>query len=428
MRALLAGLARDGAPGIDECVEKLGERLELLRDFKTTPQDPGWHAEGDVHIHTGMVLEELYKLLESRANHLQSLQNGQIRQALVLGALLHDIAKPLVTRKREVNGIERVVAPRHEARGRAYLAFRLMELELPYPVVRLVMDLVGEHHRPKLLVVRDSKPGDYLRLARQVEPEYIYWLELADMLGRESQDHARGVENIELFGEFAREYGVWNFAERYNKIADYFRNELADFPPDTRDLVFGNCLRNMESGLITTPEEELARSYTYRESFPRLVLFCGPGGAGKSSFAAECFPEYQLISLDNIRQEISGDRRIQKDNARVVRMARDRLKECLRRKESVVWDSTGLRHEFREMTLNDGQAYGALTTLVVFALPRQEFFRRNGLRKNATRLSDEVLHKHIDTIQWPTDLEAHRTIYVGPEGRILERRGFLENY
>jgi len=120
----LKSLSVSATPDIDECVEVLGKNVEWLWQFKTTEQDPEWHAEGDVHIHTGMVLDELYLLLEKEAKHIQ----GWRRQALILGVLFHDIAKPVRTKRAEIQGIERVIAPQHEEYGRSYLAFKLILL------------------------------------------------------------------------------------------------------------------------------------------------------------------------------------------------------------------------------------------------------------------------------------------------------------
>ena len=57
-------------PTIDEFVLALGDRLNLLQEYKSTLQDSEWHAEGDVYIHTGMVLDETYQILATEATHL----------------------------------------------------------------------------------------------------------------------------------------------------------------------------------------------------------------------------------------------------------------------------------------------------------------------------------------------------------------------
>ncbi|MFT4531888.1 MAG: hypothetical protein ACI81F_002714, partial [Thalassolituus oleivorans] len=102
----LDALKYSATPTIDECVSVLRTVIPYLDLLKSTEQDPQWHAEGDVHIHTGMVLDELYTLLQREASHIE----GERRQALILGALLHDIAKPVCTRRREIMEIERVVS------------------------------------------------------------------------------------------------------------------------------------------------------------------------------------------------------------------------------------------------------------------------------------------------------------------------------
>ncbi len=78
MNQWLQQLCHSATPSIDECVQQLGSVIPWLNDLKKTPQDPGWHAEGDVHIHTGMVLNQLYQLLANEAAYL----NGQQRRIL----------------------------------------------------------------------------------------------------------------------------------------------------------------------------------------------------------------------------------------------------------------------------------------------------------------------------------------------------------
>lgn len=45
-----------------------------------SPQDTEWHAEHNVHIHMGRVLNELYQLLKTEAQHIQ----GKAMALLVL--------------------------------------------------------------------------------------------------------------------------------------------------------------------------------------------------------------------------------------------------------------------------------------------------------------------------------------------------------
>ena len=56
--------------------DKLAENFDWVRAMKDCPQDPVFHAEGDVFIHTRMVLEELFKLRDyQKLNQVQYLDD-----------------------------------------------------------------------------------------------------------------------------------------------------------------------------------------------------------------------------------------------------------------------------------------------------------------------------------------------------------------
>src|SRR5689334_4252169 len=63
-----------------------------IRDMQGTMQEPQWHAEGDVHIHTRMVAEAMAG--EKRWRALNELD----RHITFAAALLHDVAKPACTK------------------------------------------------------------------------------------------------------------------------------------------------------------------------------------------------------------------------------------------------------------------------------------------------------------------------------------------
>jgi predicted kinase len=415
LQEVLAG----ATPNIDEFVLQLGDRISLLREYKSTPQDSEWHAEGDVHIHVGMVLDETYKILEREAQHLTK----ERRLSLILGALLHDIAKPLTTKEQEIQNIVRIVAPRHASKGRSYLAPKLMGLELPYIVVEEILGLVGYHHDPKQLVTQDKIAGNYKRLARLVDPELLYWLELADIRGRECKDKQQQLDYVEMYGLFAKEYQAWHrFGEEYRAWQDYFNRELVDWDSNTRDLIYGNAIANREAGNIFSPEEEIARSYAYRDSYPQVVVTFGISGSGKSTWIAENFPDYNIISLDNLRTKITGDRANQVENNTVLKIAKEQLKNHLRDHHKIVWDATGLKRDFRQQVISVSRNYGALITLVIFHCEEEIYFERN--RKRRYSLPEEVLNKQLRSMEFPEFDEAHRVLIINSQGKTLARYGY----
>jgi hypothetical protein len=323
-------------PSIDECVDVLGDRFALLKEYQSTPQDRQWHAEGNVYIHTEMVLNETYKILQTEATYLEP----ERRLSLILGALFHDIYKPVTTKEQEIERKMRIVAPRHASKGRSYLAPKLMGLGLPYSVVKATLSLVGYHHEPKQLVTKNQPAGEYRRIARLSDLELLYWLELADIRGRECRDREQQLEIVEMYGLYAQKYRAWKDFDEYQSWRAYFNRELADWTQDTRDLVFAQAIARYETGKIFNPESELARSYSYRDAFPQVVITFGVSGSGKSTWIKQNLSDHTVISLDALRTKIANSRSDQSQNSKVVQVAKEQLKTLLRSQSKIVWDAT----------------------------------------------------------------------------------------
>ncbi|WP_020559444.1 ATP-binding protein [Thiofilum flexile] len=410
----LARLALDATPDIDECVAQMGAELPLLLRFKDTPQDNEWHAEGNVHIHTGMVLEELYQLLQTEAQHIQ----GAERQALILGACLHDIAKPVCTKNYEKDGRIRIGSSGHEDKGRSYLAVRMMQWSLPFAVIWNVLNLVGEHQMIHRLVLRESNRAAFLKLAHQVKLPLLYWLARADMQGRICNDHEMNALILEEFRSLCQSYGVW---DRFDPL-QAIRPELAQLSESAQSYVQAYAVTELESGKITQAEEALSTTYTHREQHAHLVITCGMSGSGKSTWLQQHFPEYERISLDELREHWNGDRASQEHSGQIRQQAKENLKAALRAKCGVIWDATNIRKDFRSMVADLGRDYHALVTLVVFLLPETELRNNNRAREHV--VPEEVLDRQLDAYQLPTLDEAHQFWVVGAKGETLWQSGF----
>lgn len=99
---ILETIRRDGFS-----FEALAAGYPELLLLKQVPQNPAYHAEGDVYCHTGLVCEALLSLPEWRT------LNGVEQELLFLAAAFHDIGK--ITCTKYEDGIP--VSPKHTISG-----------------------------------------------------------------------------------------------------------------------------------------------------------------------------------------------------------------------------------------------------------------------------------------------------------------------
>ncbi len=156
-------------------VEQLFPELQALVGV---PQEPEWHPEGDVDVHTMMVVDEARKLIDELDHPRQV--------AVMLGALAHDLGKPPTTEF--IDG--KIRSRGHDEAGVAPTLSMLDTLGIftlgGYDVREQVVQLVRYHLKPGEYYKAKSPVGDgaFRRLARKVEPDLLYRVAKADSLGR----------------------------------------------------------------------------------------------------------------------------------------------------------------------------------------------------------------------------------------------------
>jgi tRNA nucleotidyltransferase (CCA-adding enzyme) len=140
------------------------------------PQQPEWHPEGDVDVHTLMVVDEARKLIDDLEFAKQV--------TVMLAALCHDFGKPATTKFFD----DKWRSHAHDEAGVAPTLSFLDTLGLftldGYDVRSQIVQLVRYHLTPGMFY--KSKPGDgaFRRLAAKVEPDLLYRVAKADSLGR----------------------------------------------------------------------------------------------------------------------------------------------------------------------------------------------------------------------------------------------------
>jgi tRNA nucleotidyltransferase (CCA-adding enzyme) len=148
-----------------------------VKALRGTPQDPEWHPEGDVFVHTCHCCDALAGRPEWRAAERLS------RIVYMLAVLAHDFAKPPTTQAVLKDGRMRIVSPGHEEAGGPLTEQFLARIGSPNAVRERVVPLVTNH----LAHLQSINARSVRRLAKRLEPETIEGLCLvmtADQFGR----------------------------------------------------------------------------------------------------------------------------------------------------------------------------------------------------------------------------------------------------
>jgi len=149
-----------------------------LKALVNCPQEPEWHPEGDVWVHTLLVVDE------ARAR-IDNLDRGRAA-AVMLGAVCHDLGKPSTTQL--IDG--RIRSLGHEEAGVGPAIAVLDRLNVHsldgFDVRATVLGIVAHHLKPGAFYKSASPVGDgaFRRLAQKVDLELLALVATADCLGR----------------------------------------------------------------------------------------------------------------------------------------------------------------------------------------------------------------------------------------------------
>lgn len=157
----------------------------LVAALRDVPQDPRWHPEGDVYVHTLKVLDEAHRLAEPLSREDQEI--------LMLAALAHDFGKPETTRREG----DRIRANGHESVSARLTEEWLQTLRFSEDIVSATTALVAHHLAPAQLIAQGAGARAYRRLARKLDAAGVGMTDLerlarADHLGRTTEEALSG--------------------------------------------------------------------------------------------------------------------------------------------------------------------------------------------------------------------------------------------
>jgi putative nucleotidyltransferase with HDIG domain len=332
------------------------------------PQEPLWHAEGDVKTHTLMVCAELEKLLADNE------ATDRERTILRLAALLHDVGKPATTRVEEDGKIH--------ARGHGRVGAQIVrefwwrnKSLFDADIRRQVISLVRYHAKP--LHNLDYLEDHVVATSVVANCRLVSLLAEADMRGRIGADLSSSMLKIDLFRACAQEMGCWSTP--YEWTNEHSRWKF--FQRGGRDWRY---------------EAFDDRAFT-------VDFTIGIAASGKSTWsAARGLP---VVNRDEIREEadLAPDKKY--DQGVTTQLFQARLREHLRLKQPFVVDGTNLLLNLRSNQIDLCANYGARVVIHYFDVDRATALRRNRDRGETVR--PDIIDRMGEKIEPPESSEAH---------------------
>lgn len=353
-------------------------------DLKNTHQELAWHGEDDVLTHTILVLKELVNLRD-----YQTL--SKIEQLTVfLAACFHDVGK--ITCTKVIDG--KIRSYNHGKVGsrmvRSYL-YKELGLGGKKELLNLreaICLLIKYHSNPVYTAFDNDAERKILMISANSELVPLFTIKLlcilstADVLGRIGNEKEEQVEKINYFKELSKELGVFDTYYKFSNNHSRFKylNKELDWYKD-----------------------ELYCNYKCN-----VILTVGLPGTGKDTYIEKNYQNMKVISLDGIRDELRI--KPQEDESRVITIAKNRAKECLRCGISFVWNATNMSNMTRNGLISLFHDYHACVKIIYLETSYDECLKRNQNRIKEVPL--KVIEKMLNSLVIPEIFEADEVEWI----------------
>ncbi|QTE40332.2 AAA family ATPase [Mucilaginibacter gossypii] len=353
----------------------LETRFDWVQRMKDVPQDAIYHAEGNVAIHTQMVLEAL------TAEQIYKELLAQEQEILWAAALLHDVEKYSTT---VIEPDGRITSNGHARKG-AMAARQILYREIPTPfaIREQVVGLVRYHGLP-LWIFEKSDPVKALIMASmEVNTQWLALLARADLLGRTCEDKDEMLYKVDCFEAFCREQNCWGVARAFTSDEAkmyYMQHEdgYADYVP-------------------------------FEQPVNEVILMSGLPGAGKNTYIQKNYPDMPVISLDDIRAAKGISPTDKSGNGIVIQEAKEQARVFLRKQKGFIWNATNITRQMRLQLIELFATYKAAVKIIYVEVPYAGLQKQNRNREAA--IPDVVLERLIDKLEIPALWEAHEVVY-----------------
>ncbi|HVI46473.1 MAG TPA: AAA family ATPase [Chitinophaga sp.] len=355
----------------------LEDNFDWVRMMKDVPQDPRHHAEGNVAVHTQMVLQQLEQLPAF------SMLTAADQQMLWVAALLHDVEKSSTT----IIAPDGSITSAGHARKGEMKARQILYRDIPAPFVvrEHITKLVRYHGLPLWIFEKEDTLRSLIVASLETDTRLLALLARADALGRICQDQEDLLYRIDCFEQLCHEHNCWGRPYDFaNPHARMYYLQQADRSP------------------FYVPHDMPAME---------VVLMSGLPGAGKDTYTRKHCAGLPVVSLDNIRKEMKIDPTDKSGNGTVIQIAKERARSFLRVQQSFVWNATNITKQMREQVISLFLEYGAWIKIVYVEAPVAKLLQQNRQREEV--VPAVVMERLISKLEVPVITEAHEVEYLG---------------
>ena len=373
--------------------------IELLQ---RTPQNPQYHAEGNVYIHTHRVLEAFE---EYRDNHSLTADEEIV---LYWACILHDIGKPFVTKWKE----NRWTAKGHEDAGVPHAREILLRQKEITTAQRIkILNLVRWHHVPLNWMLNQIPFENFEALSTSVDIKQVGLFASFDIKGRDCQKK----EEILALGEkYCKE--IVPKIEEKNGTLEYMNYQYGGFTLKHQNALwdaFSIKNAHLWSKLIRANHQDSEKSVF------QCIMPIGIPDTTKPEFLQSLYPDALYLStkawgIDGLLPENEYEKQ------RIITTFQHHLSMYARKNRVVVLTGDHIYEETRKALVNIVKNLKGKLTYYFFDTLLEDSIARNLAQPNP--LSEPEIRIAHKTLRYPHPWEAHSWFMVtNPEEKIAER-------
>lgn len=370
-------------------------KIPEFKVLQETHQNPRWHQEDLVSIHTMNVVNEMYKLVPyGEEDKVMSDMRHQRRLVMVAGALFHDIGKGATTKWDEEENTWK--SPRHAIVGQ--MLTRQLLWDEDFFVREKICSLVRNHMKP-LYVYDSEKPvRDIIKMAEEpVSLNDLLILKTADCKGAWQSEEDFWEDKLQYVREIAEENDCLD--KPYRFANDYSRYRYFNLTED-----------NYPSVINTNPD------FT-------VYFMIGLPGSGKDTYIKNHYPNLPTVCRDDIRTEIGikGEKPMgnKKQEDEVTRIQNERILEYGRKHQSFIINATNLKRMYRDGFKSMLSPYNPRIEYVYVEAPSFD----TTLERRKGQIPSDVIKKMRRYFEFPHPSEAY-TINIDVQRKSIYGKTF----